>query len=300
MNQAYLLFMGGGALIAAGVHFLLAKGMKKRGLLTALTLVFGVLLGAVCARLSFILLKMEDALMDGIWETLVSDNLECVSFFGGAAGVIFGAVLAAKITGNAPLPALNAWAPAGALMAAAARFAEYFLGTLCVGRIIEDEAFQFFPLAMGVDFYGYTEWYLAVFSLAGLAYLAVFLVSLLHFKDRRFLRTLFYLCLPQIILESLRNYNRLTWTQFVRVEQLACMVCIEAILVLYGLWTEKGTKRRFLPALVGLGCAGVFVAVEFALDKTSLPHALTYSVMALFLALLGWMEHWGNKQLIKA
>ena len=233
MNRSYLIFMLGGALITAGVHYLLAGGLKKRGLLAALTFLFGSALGALCARLTYCLICIPDVLMDGLEETLLSDSMECASFFGGAAGVILGAVLAAKCTGNRPMAALNAYAPAGALMAAVARFAEYFLGTVCVGRMIEDEAFQFFPLAMGVDFYGYTEWYLAVFMLAGIAYFVVFLISLNRFKEKRFLRTLFYLCLPQIILESLRNYNRLTWTQFVRVEQLACMLYIEAVFLLY-------------------------------------------------------------------
>ena len=297
MNISYMIFMLGGALITAGVHYLLAGGLKKRGLLAALTFVFGAVLSAVCARLTYCLICIQDVLLDGIEETLLSDSMECLSFFGGAAGVILGVVLAAKCTGNRPVAALNAYAPAGALMAAMARFAEGFLGTVCVGRMIEDEAFQFFPLALGVDYgYGYTEWYLAVFMLCGIAALIVFLVSLNRFKDKRFLRTLFYLLLPQIILESLRNYNRLTWTQFVRVEQLACMLYIETVFLLYAIWAGKGTKNRFLPAIVGLVCAGVFVGVEFALDKTNLPHALTYSVMAAGLVVLGVMEHLGFKK----
>lgn len=297
INSSYLLFMLGGGLISAGVHFLLAGGMKKRGLLAALTLLLGGALGAACARIVYCLIAFEDVLMDGLGETLLTGNMECVSYYGGVAGVIFGAALAAKCTGNKPMAALDAFAPAGALMAALARFGEYFLGTLCVGRIIENEAFQFFPLAVGVDYYGYTEWYLAVFMLAGLAYLGVFFISLKVFREKRFLRTLFYLCLPQIFLESLRNYNRLTWTQFVRVEQLLCMLCMEGILLLYGLRAAKGDKKRFLPALAGLACAGVFVGVEFALDKTNLPHAMTYGIMILFLGALGAMERMGFRRL---
>ncbi|MBR0407172.1 MAG: prolipoprotein diacylglyceryl transferase [Clostridia bacterium] len=298
MNSSYLIFMLGSAMITAGVHYLLAGGMKKRGMLAALTFLFGAVLGVICAKLMYGLICIQDVLLDGIEETLLSGSMECLSFFGGAAGVILGAALAAKCTGNKVMKALDAYAPAGALMAALARFAEYFLGTVCVGRMIEEEALQFFPLALGVDYgYGYTEWYLAVFMLAGIAALIVFLVSLNRFKEKRFIRTLFYLCLPHIIFESLRNYNRLTWTQFVRVEQLACMLYIEAVLVLYGVWAGKGAKNRFLPALVGLVCAGLFVGVEFALDKTNLPHVLTYAVMIAGLAALGVMEHLGFKKI---
>jgi hypothetical protein len=298
MNQSYFIFMLGSAMITAGVHYLLAGGMKKRGLLAALTFLFGVVLGTICARLFYVMIEIKYVLMDGLMETILSDSMECVSFYGGVAGVILGVVLAAKCTGNKPMEALNVYAPAGALMAAMARFGEYFLGTINVGRMIEDEAFQFFPLALGVDYgYGYTEWYLAVFMLCGIAGVIVFLVSLNKFKEKRFLRTLFYLCLPQIILESLRNYNCLTWTQFVRVEQLACMLYIETIFLLYAFWAGKGTKNRFLPAIVGLVCAGVFIGVEFALDKTSIPHVITYSVMIVGLIVLGYMEHFGFKKL---
>ena len=300
MNQSYLIFMLGSAMITAGVHYLLAGGMKKRGLLAALTFVFGAALGVVCSKLVYGLICIQDVLLDGIGETLLSDNLECMSYYGGVAGVILGAALAAKCTGNKVVKALNTYAPAGALMAALARFGEYFLDTINVGRMIEDERLQFFPLAQGVDFgYGYTEWYLAVFMLCGIAGVIVFLVSLNKFKDKRFLRTLFYLCLPQIIFESLRNYNRLTWTQFVRVEQLMCMLYIEAMLLLYGVWAGKGTRNRFLPAIVGLVCAGVFVGVEFALDKTNLSHAVTYAVMIAGLCVLAWMEQLGFKKVRK-
>ena len=294
MNTSYLLGMACSALAAAGTHFLLAGQLKKRGLLCLLTLVFGTALGIVCARLFYCLIEWEYVAAEGFGETLFSDNMEWVSYYGGMAGVIFGAALAALCTGNKPMAALNAYAPAGALMAALARFCEYFLGTICTGKYIEQETWQFFPVAISEDYYGSKEWYLAVFVFAGVFYLAAFLLSLLKLREKRFVRTLFYLCLPQIFCESLRSIS-LIWTQFVRVEQLACMVCMEVILLLYGLWAGKGTKKRFVPALAGLLCAGVFVALEFALDKTDLPHVLTYSVMILFLGVLAWMECWGFK-----
>lgn len=298
MNSSYLFWMGGSALIAAGVHFFLTKGLKKRGLLTALTLIFGILLGAAAARLCYCLIEFEYVQADGWGYTLLSDSMEYVSFYGGMAGVIFAAILAAYATGNKPMDALNAYAPAGALMACLARFGEYFLGRTCTGKQIEESFWQFFPVAIGEEYYGDVEWYLAVFMLAGLCYLAVFLLSLLKFRDRRFVRTLFYLCLPQIFCESLRSMS-LIWTQFLRVEQLACMICMEVILILYGVWAGKGAKRRFLPALGALGCAGVFVACEFALDKTNLPHVVTYGIMILFLAVLAWLEITGFQRLKK-
>ena len=108
MNTSYLLFMSGSALIAAGAQFLLAKNLKKRGLLTALTFVFGAVLGVLCAKLSYCLIALGEVLTDGLAESLFTDSMECMSFLGGAAGAVLGAVLAAKSTGNRVMPALNA------------------------------------------------------------------------------------------------------------------------------------------------------------------------------------------------
>ena len=296
MNNSYLFWMAGSALITAGTHFLLSKGLRRRGLNAALTLLFGAVLGIACARLAYCLIEMSYVAAEGLKETLFSDNIEWMSFYGGMAGVILGAVLAALCTGNRPVAALNAYAPAGALMAALARFGEYFLGTMCTGRYVDNPSWQFFPVAVSEEYYGTYEWYLAVFMFAGIAYLAVAVVSFLKFREKRFLRTLFYLCLPQIFCESLRSMS-LIWSQFVRVEQLLCMVCMEVILILYGLWARKGEKLRFLPALIGLACAGVFVCLEFALDKTNIPHVVTYGVMILFLGVLAWAECRGFSRL---
>ena len=291
MTLSYALWMTASALISAIMYFSLAKGLKKRGLLAGLTLLLGIVLGVVCARVSYCVLQLDYVQAYGLNECLFSDDMSMLSYYGGMAGVVLAAVLAAKCTGNKVMDALNAFAPAGALMAALARFGEYFLDLLCAGRYIEDERLFFFPLAVPNEF---DEWYVAVFMIAGLFSLVAAGLSLFRFKEKRFLRTLFYLCLPQIFCESLRNQS-LIWTEFLRVEQLFCMIAMEVILILYGIWA-KGQKKRFLPAIVGLICAGVFVAVEFALDKTNIPHVITYGVMILGLAVLAWMECLGFKK----
>ena len=60
--------------------------------------------------------------------------------------------------------------------------------------------------------------------LEGLLTLGVFAVCIARFRKHRFLRSLFYLCLIQILCESLRS-DSFTWL-FVRVEQLLCMLCV--------------------------------------------------------------------------
>lgn len=288
LNSKYLFWMICSALATAAVHFNTAAKMKKRALLALLTLLLGALLGTVLARLGYCLLQMEYVAGYGFSEVLLSDDLSMMSFCCGAAGVMLAALLAAKLTGNAVMPALNAFAPAGALMAGLARFGEAFLGQICAGNYVENEALCFFPLAVRNE---WDEWYIAVHLFSGAAYLVIALVSLLRFRGKRFLRTVFYLCLVQVFFESLRNQS-LIWSQFIRVEQLICMVVVEAILIRLCVGAEGGGKR-FLPAVAGLLCAGLFVAVEFAVGGklfVGVPPVVFYLVMALGLAALAALE----------
>ena len=294
INTSYVFWMANSILICAALHGGLTARLKHRGVLTVLTCLLATALGIVFARLAYCLIQIDYVMYDGFWETMKSDNLAYTSYYGSMAGAILGALLAAVITGNRPVRALNVWAPAGALMAAQARFAEYFLGTLRAGNYLEDAKVCFFPLAVENE---WGEWYLAVFMLAGIVYLAVFFFSLFIFRKQRFARTLFYLCLTQIMLESLRNQS-LIWSEFVRAEQLLCMVAAEGVLILLGVQLiKKGLPfaRAFVPAFAGLFCAGVFVAVEFTVQGKILPDMpgsvyLGYGVMLLGLMLLAVLE----------
>ena len=290
INRSYIIWMLGSALICSGLHLLTSKGLKKRGLLAALTLAFGTVLGAVCARLGYIIIQPDYAIGSGLTETLLSGDMGLTSFMGGAVGVVLGALIAGKCTGNQAGETLYAYAPIGALMAAMARFGEYFLGTICAGNYVDNEALQFFPLSVSNE---WGEWYQAVFMISGTIYLGVFLASLLKFRAHRFMRTVFYLCLPQVFCESLRNQS-LMWSQFIRAEQLLCMILVEVILIILGIGAKQ-EKRRFWPAIAGLLWAGVFVAVEFAAGGkifVDMSPVIYYGVMVLGLVCLGWMEHW--------
>lgn len=282
---SYALWMAGSALLSILLFSILLKKEEKRLPLCILSLLLGSLLGAVCAKLVFYITQIGYMMEAGLWESLwIFDDPSQFSYYGGVIGVCLGVACVAKITGAPILKSLDAFAPAGALMAALARFGEGFLGMLGTGMYMENENTHFFPLAVSNE---WEEWYLAVFMLEGLAYLFVFLAALSRFRSHAFLRTVFFLCLPQILLESLRNQG-MFWL-FVRVEQLICMVGLEAVLFLYGL-LGKGKKLRFRPALLGLAMAAVFVGAEFALDKTDISRLITYAVMALGLVFLGFVE----------
>ena len=310
MNEnlsAYLLTMGCGA-AACILWFFLAQS-KKSGAghaisLSALILVLGSALGLLCARLGFILLRINVIQARDLL-TLRHDEL---SYYGGLAGVILAVWLSAKIMKQPARQVLNTFAPMGALMAAVARFAEYFLGMLGLGYVEEwaEEGF-FFPVTIRF-FYDeeYFEYYLAVFILSGVFSLIAMVLSLVHAREKhRFLRTLFYLCLPQILFECMRT-QKISWL-FVPAEQLICFLLCEGVLA----WTAF--KRRgegfsaWIPPLVGLLACGVIIAGEFALDgkimmadEEYIPQWITYSVMALSLAGMAVAEHFAMRKIQKA
>lgn len=339
-SNAYLIWMAGSSLIAAGMHWLISSSLRKRAFSVLLTWALGIALGIAGAKLLYIAAKVLEHLMSTSLATfslrseLWTADMYTFLLFGGAAGVCLAVLLAGKLTGNKPMDALNVFAPAGALMAALARFGEGFLGSVGCGKVIESRGLCFFPLAVTNGYE--SRW--AIFFLEGIACLIVLAVSLWRFRDRRFVRTLFYLCLPLILLESLRD-DVMTVHEFVKVEQLLSMVVVEAVLIYYGV-RGKG-KTRFLPAVMGLLMAGLFVAAEYAIQgklfngspalspdweegllprvlaeeedfwdygeewageagcRDNLVKILSYCVMALGLGVLSWMEILGHRGIDK-
>jgi hypothetical protein len=286
---AYLLFMGCSAVLCV-LWFFMASRKKmpagKAGALSALTLVLGIALGIVCARLVWFLCRINTR------PVLFSLAYYELSYYGGVAGVVLAVFISAKILKLDVRETLNRFAPMGAFMAAMARFAEGFLGMIGVGAWMEEGVF--FPVT--VEFVydeTYSEFYLAVFMLEGIFSLIAMVLCLYHRNERdRFLRTLFYLCLPQVFCESLRAQS-IQWL-FVRSEQLFCFLFCEGVLFWYGL-RKKGPVsflKRWGAALTGLLVCGLIITAEFALDGKILingeiiPKWITY---AFFLAGLGAM-----------
>lgn len=301
MNEnltAYLITMGCGA-AACILWFYLAwkrkAGSAKAASLSALTAVLGILLGVLGARGGWLLLRINYVLPKDIL-TLRYDEL---SYYGGMAGVILAVFLSAKITGQPARDVLNTFAPMGALMAAVARFAEGFLGMLGLGYVEEwVEEGLFFPVTVKFVYdEEFSEFYLAVFMLSGLFSLIAMVFSLVHAKEKhRFIRTLFYLCLPQILLECLRM-QAIKWL-FVPAEQLICYLLCEGVLIWTAFKTDPKQFRNWIPALVGLLACGVVMAGMFALDgKISLgedeyiPQWIIYTAMAVSLAGMAAAEH---------
>lgn len=290
----YYLWMLLSALVCTALYAFLARKLHKTAL-APVTLVLGAVLGVAGAKLVYYVTQLDFMIANGWLQSLVNMDPAEWCFFGGAMGTVLGAYLAAKLVGVKPMEALNAFAPAGALMVALGRFSGYFLqdAMIGLGEYMENPALCFFPLTVVNE---WEEHYLAVFMLEGLCALVVTALSLDVFKEKRFLRTVFYLCLPQIICESLHS-DSISWL-FVRVEQLLSMLTMAAVLLVYTVQMGK-RKLRWLPIVICAACAGLFVGVEFALDKTAWPIPLIYGAMLLGMAVLAVTEAKSYKRTAK-
>lgn len=306
--QAWLIFTAGSALFCCLLLFIScaiskAVSLRKSAAFSLLSLLFGILFGFLSAKLLYMLLRWSVQLKEGFFSV---NPLE-MSYYGGFAGICLGIILAAKCTQLPILKALNHFAFAGAVFAALLRFAEYWLGYVGTGGLENVFAGDIegillpFPFAMTEVFSeDYAECYLAIFMLECFLSLRVAVFALQKRKDSfRFFRTLFYLCLFQILCESMRDIS-LRWL-FVRYEQLICYLVAEAILVWYGILSAKEKKWNFSAAIIGLIVCGLTIAEEFMMDGKvfadwGLPRVAVYIFMALGLAEMMIAEHSARKK----
>ena len=201
-------------------------------------------------------------------------------------GGILGAVLGLFLLGKKDFPTmLEQYAPSGALMIAAFRIAEGFLGQGYGEYAIEDTFFCRFPFMIYDPHYEAWAW--ALFVLEALIALGLFLFLLIK-KERRTgdsaLLLLGLYASAQIILESLRRDEFLRWG-FVRIEQVLSAVLILVVLTLY---CRKTPKAKTLPKLI---LFGVYLAMivfclllEFATEGR-IPFLLFLDVDACYIAM---------------
>ena len=283
---SYLIMMAVSSAVCTLLTVLLVRREEKARPAAALAILpLGWVFGFLGAKLFYIILEFPFIIGQGLGNILTHTSIEELSYYGGVAGVTLAACVTGKLAHVRPVRFLNLFAPAGALMAALARFAEGFLGMLGLGDYVEN---GFFPLALVNE---WDEAYLAVFLFEGCFSLLVMVWAFLHRQEKDgFVRTLFLLCLSQMFFESLRNQS-IAWL-FVRCEQLLCFVYVFAVLIAWSLRARKKQHRRwFVPVIIGVVVALLTIAEEFALDKTNISHLITYACMVLGLAVLAVTEH---------
>lgn len=308
MTTTYILALAIGAVLCAGLFAwkLRRGGMKPTLALIALPL--SAALGVVMARISYFLLEYRDITVryDGLGG-LLSTKPDEFCFLGGCAGVVLAILLTAKITRQKGSALLDAFAPCGALMAAIARACEGLLDPMTMiglGAWVENEAHQFFPLAVEIEWVGT---FYAIFMLEALLALLCaagsFLIS--HRGGFRpgqvFLHTAFFLALPQIFTEQILG-KYMAWG-FVRIEQLLCALIVFAITLYPCIRRRK--LNAFLPALGCLVCAAVLIWMEFTLDNKLLfgidiPTMGCYAIMIAALGCMAGLNLYAYHKLNKA
>ena len=295
MNLRYLLWFLGSLLLSLGLYAFMNRGKKELLSECLLIGVLGAALGAVGAKLFYYLAMIDFMVMNGWLRSLTDLTMGTFSYYGGVAGFCLGVILSARFTCQKPVALLDAFAPAGLLLAALARFGEFMLEGVGIRDMLywEHPEHCFFPLAVSNE---YGEWLYAVFMLEGLLTLGVFALCLARFRQHRFLRSLFYLCLIQILCESLRS-DSFTWL-FVKVEQLLCMLAVAGVLLVYCLKTP-GVRHRWLPFLYCFPAAGVFVVLEFVFNgKIPFHHGIGYGIMVACLIALSVNEVWAFRRMM--
>ncbi len=303
---AYLLFIFCSSVLCCLLFMLSAMKMLKlptgkAGVLSGIVLILGIVLGLAGAKLLYFLFRFSYILKTGFFSYLFSLNQNELSYYGGAAGICLAVVLAARRMKIKPVEALNAFATSGALLAALFRFAEYWLGALGTGDYLEQGLP--FPFAVSEVWNpDFPEYYMAIFMLEGIIYLRIVIFAFRNRKDKLcFLRTVFYLCIAQIILESMRAQS-IRWL-FVRYEQLLCYLIAEGILIWYAFAGKKAGKKNWGAALWGLIVCGLTILAEYMLDGkisfngSDLPPVVIYAFMAWTLLELTAAEHAARKKL---
>ena len=200
---------------------------------------------------------------------------------GAAAGFLLAVWLAGRRFRVRPGRLADAAAPAGLLFLALARFCEGLAGQ-GFGQEVPP-GFAFFPLAVGNE---YGEWRWAVFLLEGAAALLFLALARRRegtLREGGLARYALLLVLSfQILFESLREDEVLSWG-FVRVHQLLSAAGLFALMA-EGLFRRApGAWRapRHLAVAAFFLLLLLVVALEFALDKTTLDTRLIYALMLL-------------------
>lgn len=257
------------SLLAGGVLSLGLGGyrLKRAGVETRRMVLATVLLPLFAAFFSHLFYCLVD----------VEYTIYCYSFgylfaFWESGYMITGGILGALIAlaaagGKERAVMLEMYAPSGAVMLAAARVAEGFLGQGYGEYGMDGSILCRFPF-MVYDPY-YEAWGWALFVLEALIALVLFAVLLRKktaWNGDGALLLLGLYASAQIVLESLRRDEFLRWG-FVRVEEVASAVIVLAVLVAY--CVKSGRGRRLSKAV----CFGVFgamtvlcVLLEFATE----------------------------------
>lgn len=193
------------------------------------------------------------------------------SMTGALCGVLLSALVAAKWTKQPVGLLLDAAALGMPLALIIERLAEP-LCEMGLGKYFQSSAFDFmFDLVDGMH---------PVFAYEAIAAGIIWLVLVLRFRKRTMKNgdlmgcfLVLYGC-TQTLLESLRNDGHMKVIHFVRVNQVAAIVMVAAVLVIWSLrcWKLAAKKEAITSWVTAAVCIGFGVVQEFAADGEENPY----------------------------
>lgn len=219
------------------------------------------------------------------------------TIYGALLGGALGALIAGKLSGVKWMDALDALAPGACVAIFFARVGEYFTGE-GIGRLTEVEWTHFFPLSLCTyhDEFdpSFDEWRYAIWFWEALV--ALILLFILLKREKKSLpghQTAVFLTVlgtTQILLEQMRRDFYLRLIVFVRINQLAAIATLIAVLIVL-LVRNKPGAGKIICCLVTLVLASLAdMASEFVFDKyeyvswlyLSMPFAAAACAVMLF------------------
>ncbi len=278
----YGFFVALGMIAAAAViGFLCYAKTCKKGTAPVL-LLLSILFGTVFSRLGFCLMNQELGFMMPVssWFNITGGGWSMIGLVG---GVMLAGWIAGKVTGQHAGITLDIAACALPLFLALERIGEDCIPDFNYSRAL-DSTFLNNTFLTFSDEYG--ACYLATRRLAAIVMVILFiilLIDLMHLKrdGNTCLEFLMIFGAASIILESLR-YDRFLSITFVGLEQVLSAVILFIGVTIPAVRCGKKAKGLAVAApLSVLLAAGIGVALEFALDRTSFNKILIYVVFVL-------------------
>ncbi len=253
----------------------------------ALTLgLLAVPMGLIGARLVYCLVNVQYIFVDVGADVIPRFWTGGYALFGAVPGVALAAALYAKRIKAKPGKILDGIAPACALVLCICRAGEAFTTQGLGDYILDEGLLQSFPFAVQ-NLYG--DYQLAVFLYEAFAALIICIATWVMLARKKApagrvsLYFLLHLGLTQIFLESLREdeFLRFGFVRFNQIMSIASIV-LAAIILAKGHKVHWRVSHTLRCILLGT-CIPLLIAIEFALDKSSLSVGFLYALMALIL-----------------
>jgi len=275
------LFAAAGAILAAVAICLFCrkKGLKAgTGLFTVL---LSLLLGAVCSRVAFCLLNQELGYMMPLfsWTWITGGGWSMMGLVG---GVLLAGFLSARILREETGTVMDACCLGLPLFMCLERIGEHCIPAFDLSRGLETEWLARSFLAVGDE---YDAW-LTTWKLAAAYSLVLF--GILLWRARKperpgnlCVRFLILFGAGSIILESLR-YDFFLSLSFVGLQHVAALIILCAGVIAAVIRAKDAPVSLKRAALIALPLAGgIALALEFALDRTTMNKFLIYAIMII-------------------